>query len=50
MRWFWFLCLTIGAVSDLRERTVSCRVLAVCKRLVSNRGGDLAAAVGRSVG
>ncbi len=30
MRWFWFLCLTIGAVSDLRERTVSCRVLAVC--------------------
>lgn len=30
MRWFWFLCLTIAAISDLKERVVSCRVLAVC--------------------
>ena len=30
MRWFWFLCLTAGAISDARDRTVSCRLLAVC--------------------
>lgn len=30
MRWFWFLCLTLAAVSDGRTRSVSCRLLAVC--------------------
>lgn len=30
MRWFWFLCLTIAAVSDIKERMVSYRILAVC--------------------
>lgn len=30
MRWFWLLCLTAGAVSDMRERKISCRLLAVC--------------------
>lgn len=30
MQWFWFLCLTIAAVWDIKERMVSCKVLAVC--------------------
>lgn len=30
MRWFWLLCLTAAAVSDIKERVVSCKVLAVC--------------------
>ncbi|MCI8515269.1 MAG: hypothetical protein HFG75_00045 [Hungatella sp.] len=30
MRWFWFLCLTLAAVSDKRTRSVSCRLLIVC--------------------
>lgn len=30
MRWFWILCLTMAAVSDIKERMVSCRVLFVC--------------------
>lgn len=30
MRWFWFACLTLAAVSDKRTRSVSCRLLAVC--------------------
>lgn len=30
MRWFWFLCLTIAAAYDIKERMVSCKILAVC--------------------
>lgn len=30
MRWFWLACLTAGAVSDIRDRRVSCRLLVVC--------------------
>ena len=30
MRWVWFLCLTIGAVSDIKERSVSDRLLIIC--------------------
>ena len=30
MRWFWLLCLTIAAISDIKERTVSYGILAVC--------------------
>lgn len=30
MQWFWLSCLTIAAISDIKRRTVSCGVLAVC--------------------
>lgn len=30
MRWFWFLCLTAAAVSDIKERAVSDRLLVIC--------------------
>ena len=30
MQWFWFLCLTVAAVSDIRERVVSNRLLVIC--------------------
>ncbi|MCI8888174.1 MAG: hypothetical protein HFG70_08825 [Hungatella sp.] len=30
MRWFWFFCLTWAAVSDLKTRSISCHLLAVC--------------------
>ena len=30
MRWFWFLCLTAAAISDIKERAVSDRLLISC--------------------
>lgn len=30
MKWFWFLCLTAAAIGDVKDRSVSCRLLAVC--------------------
>lgn len=30
MRWFWLLCLTMAAVWDIKERTVSCILLIIC--------------------
>lgn len=30
MRWFWFLCLTAAAGSDIKTRNVSCRLLVLC--------------------
>ena len=30
MRGFWFFCLTWAAVSDLKTRSISCHLLAVC--------------------
>ncbi len=30
MRCFWLACLTLGAMSDMRDREVSIRLLAVC--------------------
>lgn len=44
MRWFWFLCLTIGAVSDVRDRSVSGWLLIVCGigGLTGWRGGEAA--------
>lgn len=30
MRWFWFLCLTAAAISDIKERRISCGLIIVC--------------------
>lgn len=30
MRWFWLACLSVGAVEDIRSRSISGRLLAVC--------------------
>ena len=30
MQWFWFLCLTAGAISDIKERKISCRLIMIC--------------------
>ena len=30
MKWFWFLCLTAGALSDIKERMISYRLIIIC--------------------
>ena len=30
MRWFWLMCLSVGAVEDIRSRCISGKLLAIC--------------------
>lgn len=30
MRWFWLACLSVGAVEDIKSRSISGKLLAVC--------------------
>ena len=45
MGWFWFLCLTAAAMGDIKERTVSDRLLIACGIWTHWAGGLAGAAV-----